>query len=83
MIDKYRDANCPACGESHELDITKPQSLICICGIALRMIEDEVDGNLRYLLEIIPEEELFKWKLFTDGEPYFQDFISFNDDNQK
>jgi len=81
--DQHREVTCPNCGEDHKINIIYPKYFICVCGKPLGLMEDVIDGSLRYLLEVLPDEESEKWKILDEYEPYFQDFISFNDDNQK
>lgn len=83
VIDKYREATCPNCGENYTVDVIVVQRIACTCGKTSELTEDEIDGSLRYFLKILPEEEVYKWGLPLGEVPYFEDFISFNDDNQK
>lgn len=63
IIDKYRNATCPNCGQDHLFNILFTGYSICPCGKPLRVTTDEIDGTLRYLLEVVPDEELHKLKL--------------------
>jgi len=84
VIDQYREGTCPNCGEGHTIDTCTMETFKCVCGVYLQPEEDEIDGSLHMMLEVVSEEKVYKWKLPVNEEPfYLVESISFNNDNQK